>query len=350
MAAAGLYRTSVARSYGGYEADPATSIRMIETVSEADGAAGWNIMIANETSGIASGALGPEGGREVFASPEVIMAGALNPLGRARPVEGGWVVNGRWPYASGCQNADWFWGGCTVVDAAGEIARRPDGTAVVLQSLFPKAEFIVHDTWQVAGIRGSGSHDLEVRDAFVPAYRTTNVYGTAMRETGPLFRYPVFSRLCYNKVGVATGIARAAIDGFVELARAKTPFMTQSLLRERAQAQLSLAEAEATLLAGRAFLFEAIAEMWDVVCREETPSMEARVRQRLAASHAVVSACRAVDLVHEMSGATANFLASPIERQFRDVHVVRAHTTVSPAFYETAGRALFGEPLAPGSY
>jgi alkylation response protein AidB-like acyl-CoA dehydrogenase len=145
-------------------------------------------------------------------------------------------------------------------------------------------------------------------------------------------------------------VARASLNSFVELAMEKTPYRSQSLLRERAQAQLALAEAEATLRAGRAFLFETIAEMWDEVCAGRRPTKEQRVAQKLAATHAVASAVKAVELVHSAAGATANFKFSPLERQFRDVHVVRDHVTVSPAFFETAGRSMLDLEVDPGSY
>ena len=350
MAKAGLYRTSVAIACGGYECDPVTTIKVIEAIAEVDGATGWNLMIGLEGAGIASGAVSHMAAEEVFlGNPTSILCGAVNPLGRARAVEGGWIVSGRWPYASGCHNANWFWGGATLIDDEGTPMKRPSGVPHAVQMLIPRADWEILDTWNVAGLRGSGSHDVQVSDVFVPAHRMTDIFLPPTNDS-PLFRYPVISRLCYNKVGVATGIARSAIDAFIELANEKTPYLSRSLLRDRAQAQLAVAEAEALLRSGRAFLFEAIGEMWDEVSAGRQPSPELRVRQRLAASHAVVSAVKAVELVHNAAGATANFQSSPLERQFRDVHVVRAHVTVSPAFFETAGRALLGVPVDPGSY
>ena len=350
MAEAGLYRMSVAREYGGLEADPVTTIKVIEAISEADGAAGWNLMIGTETSGISSGGVIPEVGQEVWgADPAAIMSGALNALGRAAEVEGGWRVNGQWPFASGCHNATWFWGGCQVVEG-GDVRRNADGTPFMLQVLVPASDFTILDTWQVAGLRGSGSHDIAVTDVFVPIRRTTAVHYEGLRAQSPLFRYPLISRLCYNKVGVATGIARAAIDAFVELAGAKVPYTARELLRERAHAQLTVAEAEALLGSGRAFIFETVGEMWEEVRNGRRPPDALRVRQRLAASYCVDCAVRAVELVHKSAGSTANFTSSPIERLVRDVHVVQAHVTVAPTIFETVGRAMLGLPVNPGSF
>ncbi len=351
MAKAGLHRLSTARVFGGYEADPLTLMRAIEAVSAINGSAGWNLMISLETTGIASGAVSQRAGEEIYiANPETIMAGALRPGGKARRTQGGWRVSGRWPFASGIHNAQWFWGGSLVEDESGEPVRDGEGLQRQMQVLVPTNDVEIIDTWQVSGLRGSGSHDAAVHDVFVPEWRTTDAYTAPARQLGPLFHYPIVSRLCLTKVGVATGIARAAIDTFTQLATEKKPFLSQQLLRDRGHAQLAVAEAECLLSAGRAFMFEAVGQMWETVCAGERPSPEMRIRQRLAASYAVDSAVRAVEIVHKSAGATANFLSSPLERQMRDVHVVAAHVTVQPAFFETAGRAMLGLEVAPGSF
>jgi alkylation response protein AidB-like acyl-CoA dehydrogenase len=349
MAEAGLYRAASARSRNGLELDPISNIRVIEEVSAADGAAGWNLMIGNETAGIASGGVSDAGAAEVYGDPRVIMSGALNPLGRSTRVPGGWRVSGRWPFASGCHNASWFWCGTQIVED-GAVLANADGSVRAFQLFVPAGDWRIVDTWDVQGLRGSGSHDIEMRDVFVPDERTTDVNGRGMVVDTPLFRYPLASRLCYNKVGVATGIARSAIAEFVALAKEKVPFTTRHTLAERPHAQLAAAEADVLLGSGRAFLLELVAAIWADVCAGRPPAMELRVRQRLAASHAVESAVRAVELVHRSAGATANFRSSPLERQFRDVHVVRAHTTVNTTVYESAGRALLGREVAPGTF
>ncbi|MFN0093366.1 MAG: acyl-CoA dehydrogenase family protein [Dehalococcoidia bacterium] len=351
MAEAGLYRLTIASAFGGIEADPLTTFEVIEAISQADGAAGWNLMISLETAGIASGAATNEAGEAVYASnPNMIMSGALIALARGRRVPGGWRVSGRWPFASGCHNASWFWGGFTQYEADGTPILNAAGAPRAVQALIPMAQATIIETWDVAGLRGSGSHNVEFTDIFVPDAFTTDVYGAPMRQTTALFRYPLISRLCFTKVAVATGIARTALDAFIDLANGKTPYASRTLLRERAQAQLAIAEAEALLGGARAFVLSGIRGVWDEVCAGRTPSPDVRMRQRLAASTAVQWAAQAVDLVHAAAGSTVNYTKSPLERCFRDVHVVPQHVTVAPTFFETAGRALLGMPVLPGSF
>jgi alkylation response protein AidB-like acyl-CoA dehydrogenase len=338
---ANLYRVAAARSLGGEEAHPTTQIRVIEEISRADGATGWNLMIGIENLGFLSAALEPATAREIYADPGLVVSGALNPLGRAEPAPGGVRVSGQWPFASGCENSHFFWGQC-ILEENGERERDAQGTVTLLEVLIPASEFEVVDTWNVSGMRGTGSHDVRADDVFVPDARITHVYGTPPHETGTLFRLPPFSRLAYNKVGVATGIARAALDHFAELAAEKKPRASARPLAERATAQLAMAEAEIELSSARAWVFEIVSELWDRAEAGETPTRELRARAQLACSNAASAAVRAVEGVHAAAGTSANFVGNPLERCFRDVQVVRQHIMVSPQWTEAAGRVLLG--------
>jgi alkylation response protein AidB-like acyl-CoA dehydrogenase len=331
---AGLFRIAVAAEVGGVEAEPREQILAIEAISEADGAAGWTLMIGIESLGFASALLEPDVGEEVIAKhPEVIFSGALNPLGRAVRVAGGVRASGRWPFASGCLHSDWFWGQCVLEE---------DGKPQLLEVLVPRGDFEVLDTWHVAGLRGSGSHDVEIRDLFVPERFTTRVGLTRVHASGPLFRLPPFSRLAYNKVGVATGIARAALDAFVELASERVPRGMRAPLRERRFAQESIVEAETLLRSARAFVFEAVDELWQETRAGRTPTKRQRALVQLACCKAVAASARAVEVVYAAAGTSPNSLSSPLERRMRDVHVIGQHIMVSPALIEPASRVLLG--------
>jgi alkylation response protein AidB-like acyl-CoA dehydrogenase len=232
MRDAGLYRLSVAEPFGGLAADPETLVRTIEAVSWADSAAGWNLMIGLETAGIASGFISDEGGHAIWGErPDVVIAGALRASARAVRKGDGWVVSGRWPFASGCHNAAWFWGGAMLFDEDDRPVMSERGLQRQKQFGIPMASMQILDTWDVAGLRGSGSHDVATEKTFVPDHMTTDVYGSRPRQPAPLFQYPLISRLCFTKVGVGTGITRAAIDTFIGLATEKTPYTATQLLR-----------------------------------------------------------------------------------------------------------------------
>ncbi|MDH3680032.1 MAG: acyl-CoA dehydrogenase family protein [Acidimicrobiia bacterium] len=340
MARAGLYRIAAPACFGGAEADPITTIEAIEAISEADGSIGWTLMIGIETVGIGGSLMDPDTAGRLFAEdPELVMCGALNPQGRARPVEGGWRVSGRWPFASGCHHATLFWGQCVVEDT--EPTR-------LIEVVVPRSRYEIIDTWHVNGLRGTGSHDVAVRDLFVPDAMVTEVAGRKPNHDGPLYRLPPFTRLAYNKVGVATGIARAALDAFVELAASKQPRLSSRALRERPRAQLCYAQAEAALRGARAFVFDAVSEVWDTVCAGGVADRRQRALVRLACSHACQESIRAVELVHQAAGTSANYEDSLIGKARRDVAVVAQQVMVAPHFIEDAGRVLLGlDPLEP---
>lgn len=340
MADAGLFRLCVPASLGGAETDPLTTIDAIEAIASADGAAGWVLMIGVETTGLGSAWLRPSTAAEVVgAHPDVVICGALNPVGRARPVEGGYVVNGQWPFASGSQRADWFW--CQSFVEGGER-----GEAV--ETLIPRADYDVLLTWNAPGLRGSGSHDVVVRDLFVPEAHVTRTRGGRLHHDTPLFRLPLMSRLAYNKVGVATGIARAAIDHLVVLASERTPRLSGALMRERPRVQAAVAEAEALLGGARGFVDHAVGDLWATVVAGDEPSGRQKALVRLACSDAARRCAEAVTGLYAVAGTAMSDADHPLARCFRDVHVVGQHLSVTPHAIDDAGRVLLGlDPLSP---
>jgi alkylation response protein AidB-like acyl-CoA dehydrogenase len=341
LARAGVFRLCVARAYGGLEADVATLLATLAAVAEADASTGWCAMIG-ATSGLVSGYLAPADAREIYGrDPLVVTGGVFAPKGKAVAVADGYRVRGRWAFASGCQHCAWLLGGCVVFDD-GTPRLLPRGIPDARMMLFPAAEVEIVDTWTVAGLRGTGSHDIAVTDVFVPAGRAVSLTTDAPREAGALYRFPAFGLLALGIAAVALGNARRALDEIGLVASDKTPTGSQRLVRERAVVQAALARAEAGLRAARAFLAEAVAEAWDEAARDGAIALPRRLALRLAATHATEAATRAVDAAWEAGGGTAIYAASPLERCFRDAHVLTAHVMVAPATWELAGRLLLG--------
>jgi alkylation response protein AidB-like acyl-CoA dehydrogenase len=346
MAREGLYRLAAPRAYGGAEADPRTQIEVIEAVSRADGSAGWNLMIGIESFGLVAPGFRPD--EDFLADPSTILCSSTAAVGRAEEADGGVRLSGRWPFVSGCHNARVFAGLCQL-HRGGEPA---EGRLPVF-ALVDRGEFEIEDTWHVGGLRGSGSHDVTVDAVFVPDARIGATLGASAARGGdrpdsPLFRIPLGSRLAYNKVGVGFGIARAALDAFTELAAGKVPRFTGTALRERPFAQRAIARAEVRLRSARALVFERVEALWDTVASGGETTARDRALLQIACSDAAAASAEAVDLVAEAAGTTANDLASPLERQQRDVRVVRQHFTVAPHHLEDAGRVLLGlEPRSP---
>jgi len=342
MARAGVFKVAVPEAEGGLGADIMTALRAIEEVARADGSAGWCLAMAVNTFR-QSAQFAPHVRREMFFSDPIgVSAGSANPRGRAVAVPGGYRVTGHWFFASGCMHASSLHGACKVYD--GETPRiLPNGEPEIrIAYFYPKSLARVIDTWDVSGLRGTGSHDIEVDDLFVPEERTFSALDRRARVTGPINRIHGFDLAGCGFACVGLGIARAAIEALIELANVKVPRSSSELLRERVMAQAQIGEAEATLRSGRAFLFDIVGEMWDTVLAGDPVTERQRSDLRLAMTHAAQSATKATRLACVTAGTTSIFARSPMERYARDAEVVPRHNQLQFVNYEAVGRTLFG--------
>jgi alkylation response protein AidB-like acyl-CoA dehydrogenase len=348
LAKAGLLQMYLPRSMGGPELPPAVVFHAVEEISRADGAIGWCTMIATCVSN-SMGLLKADVGRQMAGCPaDMRLAGSIRPLGRARAVNGGHRIDGRWDFASGVNHARWLQCPCVVWDGDKPV-RSEAGIAMTRIFWVPAESATILDTWHVLGLRGSGSHDFAVADVFVPESRSVPLTAPPM-ERGLLYEPRLhLSWIWAATVGNAMGIARGALDAFSELASRNSTTMSSALLRDRPLVQARVAEAEAILSAGRAYVLLAVGELWARASRGENDLDAAVVQARLAITHGMQQAVRVVDLVFHAAGTNAVYERNPLERHFRDIHVAVQHAAGLPAHMEMAGKALLGlRPTDPG--
>jgi len=342
IANARLFRVALPEAEGGLGADIVTTLQVIEEVARADGSTGWCLAMGINTLR-QSAQFAPEVRRLIFFSDPVgISAGSANPRGRAVAVPGGYRVTGHWFFASGCMHSSALHGACKVFD--GDAPRlRPNGDQEVrIAYFYPKSIARIIDTWDVSGLRGTGSHDIEVADLFVPDERTFSALDLRARVTGPMNRMHGFDLAGCSFCCVGLGVARAAIDEFVELAQVKVPRSSSELLRDRAIVQAKIGEAEAVLRSGRALLFDVVEDMWDTVLAARPITERQRADLRLAMTHAAQSAGTATHMVCAAAGTTSIFTKSPLERYARDAEVVTRHNQLQFVNYEAVGRTVLG--------
>ncbi|GID98348.1 acyl-CoA dehydrogenase family protein [Amorphoplanes digitatis] len=327
LAALGVFRLAAPRAAGGAEAEPADLVEVCEELGRADGSVGWCAMIGAAT-GIALGYLPEDTAAELLADPRFLIAGVAAPMGRAVPVDGGHRITGRWPFASACRQATWLVGGVLVAD--GTQPPRPR------LAIMAPGDLTIHDTWDVAGLRGTGSHDIEAADVFVPDARVFSLAAPPV-QPGPLYEFPPLGLLALGIGAVSLGIARAAIADFAELAHGKRNPVTGETIAAKPSVRAAVAEAESLRASGLAYLRA------EVAATGADP--ERRARLRLAVRTATRNAVRAVDLVYQAAGGSAVYAASPLQRHFRDVHVAAQHAMVNTDVLETAGAVLLGESV-----
>ncbi len=338
MAQAGLHRAGAPPSYGGSDASPRHQVEAIEAIARADGAAGWNLMIGIENMALM--ALQWRHGAELLADPNTIVCGSTANVCRADKVEAGWKVTGRWSWASGCHNADWFGGQVHLYDRNGEQL-----TDRSVYAFAQRDEFTIVDTWDTAGMRGSGSHDIAIDRLLVPDTQIgyyDKAWIAQQRDESVLARIPLGVRLAHNKTAVALGIARAAIDEYLVLAGDKVPAFGSIGLRDRPYAQTALGQAESLLRSSRAWLFEVCDHAWEIAQRRQTLGANDKAIFLMACSHATNACVQAVEAVVAAAGTTANMTGQPLDRIRRNVTVVRSHITVAPHLRDEAAARLLG--------
>jgi alkylation response protein AidB-like acyl-CoA dehydrogenase len=332
------FRMLVPRSLGGDELDPMAVCEVVEELSVRDGAVGWCAMIG-ACNGLFGGLLPRAGAAEIFADLDVVLAGQFRPSGTAVQVDGGYRVTGRWPFASGIMHSQWLMGGCQIVEPSGA------STGVAKLMFMPRGDATVVDTWHVGGLRGTGSHDFEVRDVFVPASRTMS-FADPPVEPGPLYSLPSIAMFATIIASVPLGIARHAIEAFKQLGGVKKPMFSQGLLRDGAVAQSYLGEAEGFLRAGRAFVFESLRSAWRLAQRGDRLTWHDRGLLWLSATQAATQALHTVDLVYRAGGAASVYASTQLERCLRDIRTASQHLTVMTTNYEVAGQLFFGADMS----
>jgi alkylation response protein AidB-like acyl-CoA dehydrogenase len=346
LAEAGFFIMGVARAMGGPEVDCITATRVIETLSMADGATGWVTMIAATASFWATAFLTDAVACPLFApARQVIMVGGTIPHGRAVQTAGGYRLSGQWPFASGCQHATWLASSAWLFDHDAPIldAQGQPAWAVFLT---PATACRILDTWHVTGLRGTGSHDYVIDDAFVPAHHRFP-HPTQAASPRPERHYACLGVVVAWMAAVPLGIARAAVEAFTHLLHTKQDRRAHRPLGEDAEKQRARAQAEVLVGAARAYLYETLTQVWATIQAGEPLSMTLRGQLRGACTHAVLTAVQAVDTAYTAGGGTAIYARSPLERFFRDVHTAAAHVAVQPATLTDAGRLFVGlEPLS----
>jgi len=330
---ADLFKMLLPKSVGGVELDLPGYVRVIEQLARADASVAWCV---GQSSGLCllAAYMEPQTARRIFVetTPGILAngPGERNEPGCATRVSGGYRLTGKWNFASGIRHATWL-------DAISKV----EGESSNRFMLFPIQEATLLDTWEVSGLRGTGSFSFTVSDLFVPEGYSAVISDRTRQEHGPLYQFWSSGVFGPTFGSVALGIAHSALGSLIELARDKTP-RGLGRLRESATVQAAIARAQARLDGARLLLHQRLHEAWDQACQTGELELAKRVNVRLAATHATHEAKAVVDTAYEAAGSTAIFATQPFERRFRDMHAVTQQLQGRAAHFESVGKFLVG--------
>lgn len=343
----GLFRAFQPAGVGGSELDLGDLVELGDIVGRACGSSAWNLTNLSSHHwmlGLFPGRVQDEIWNESLDT--LIATSFVFPAGKARRTEGGFTISGHWPFCSGVDHCDWSMLGGMVLPE--EEGGKPEMRVFLLH----RSQYEIIDNWQVSGLSGTGSKDIDVPETFVPDYRTVSVEDLrtgdtpgAKINTGPLFRVPMFAVFPYVLSGTALGIAQGAWDDHVGALRKKVSSFTGAKVGDFQAVQIAVGEAAAEIDAARLIMRTHTADAMEIARRGEQPDMERKVRYRRDGAWSVKLCVNAVDRINRLAGGGGLYLRNPIQRHFRDVHAVAAHISFNMDVAGTTfGRVALGLP------
>ncbi len=343
----GFFRFTLPRELNGEDATTIETIEVLEAMAAIDASVAWNVMLGSEINAMAAGGMEKSLAKEIFLdNPRVVMCGGGGPgsvPARAeKQSDGSFKVWGESTFISGCYNSDWCFMPAPDVEP-GQDVTQADPTTTRMRFMH-KSQWEILDTWDVAGLRGSGSNTVRADGAIVePEHADVDLISLPALYENPVFRIPTPLRLSYNKVAIALGVAKGALNAFVDLAHNKVPMLSPSKLMDRPIAQIKIAEAEAKYRSARAFVMETMAAVQDELeGTDQSPGALVTQEARLACTYAANACMELVDSIHNAAGTSASYLANPLERKLRDAHGCATHRWVAHPLFQDLGSIILG--------
>ncbi|WP_395311480.1 acyl-CoA dehydrogenase family protein [Mycobacterium sp. AMU20-3851] len=340
------------KKHGGMEVHPREFAETVMATAALDPAAGW----INGVVGVHPYQLAyadPRVGAEIWAEDvDTWVASPYAPQGVATPVDGGYIFNGRWQFSSGTDHCDWIFLGAMIGDAEGKPLMPPQ----MLHMILPRKDYeIVEDSWDVVGLRGTGSKDVIVKDAFVPSYRTMDAMkvmdGTAQREAGmtdTLYLMPWSTMFPLGISSATIGIAEGALAAALDYQRQRVN-SSGVAIKDDPYVMYAIGEAAADINAARQELLANVDRIYDMVDAGKEVSFEDRAAGRRTQVRAVWRAVSAVDEIFARCGGNGTRMDKPLQRYWRDVHVGQAHAIHVPStvYHASALSSLGVDPQGP---
>ncbi|WP_433847873.1 acyl-CoA dehydrogenase family protein [Acinetobacter proteolyticus] len=335
----GVYRALVPKRFGGNEWSPKQFCELIEQLSKADGSVGWVASFGMSPAYL--GSLPEATLAQLYKdSPDIVFAGGIFPPQPAEITDDGVVVSGRWKFSSGCMGAD-------IVGVGISPQKDNEAQGLPRMAVMPANKAQIDMTWDTVGLKGTGSHDLVVKEVLV-AKEWTFVRGEPSKLPEPFFKYPSLSLATQVLTVVGIGVAAAAIEEFQKLAPGKSSITGGAEIASRPVTQYEFAQVEAEFKAARVWFYDTMQIVWNEVLAGRTPSAEQISDMRLSCTHVARVCARVTRKIQMLAGMTAIYTHNPFSRFVNDTNVVTQHAFMGDATLQNAGLVSFGMKPAPG--
>ncbi|MFC5469348.1 acyl-CoA dehydrogenase family protein [Cohnella suwonensis] len=326
MYEAGLFKLFVPKTLGGSGLGLPEALRVFEQASWADGSFGWLATIGSG-GGFFSATLPSEQARELFGHGKALVAGSGHPNGKAIPIEGGYVVTGRWQYCSGAVYASVFTANCRIQGSGGPLGSEVEET-IRSFAFLPEQVNVIRD-WNAFGMKATESHSIAVENAFVPAERTFDIMGEP-RFDDPIFRYPFLPFAQTSFASVCLGVCRHFLEEARDFADARQSEWAISRPGRLGALREALEESEGALTAEAANFHATVERTWSAFVANgaltEGESGEVGAVCKGMASDVLAHA----HTIFPLLGMTALMEDKPLNRIWRDLHTAAQHSVLSP--------------------
>ena len=334
-----LFTLKLPHALGGAEADPVTQMEIIEELAYIDAAAGWCLMIGATAIGRPGAFLCDEAITEMFPDGRIPTAATATSIsGKAIPVDGGYRLTGRWPFASGVRHAEWMVAGAKV-----PAKENTEETSLTL--VYPVAKGHIHDNWHVMGLEGSGSNDISVEDLFVPSEFTWETAMWTPRRGDAIYRMGRPGFVANEHPAIALGIARRALDEIIDSAPTKKRGNPPtSSLADREAFRGDIAACDFRLRAARALSHEIFERAHAITCSGQVPDDAVQAEMRAVAAHVTFEAVDVATVAFRYTGGSAIHRGNVLQRCLRNVNAAAQHFMVSDSALENYGATLLDIP------
>ncbi len=322
------------RDLGGKQPSFPNFIEFAKSVATADGSAGWCVTQGSVLSSLAR-FLPTDIAKSVWTTPDISLANGPKINSTTVKVKDSFILSGSWWFSSGINHATWLLGVAT-------LKKKKDAETAIWH-LFKKSQAQIVENWDVAGLRGTGSYQFDVKELQVPESMTFEV--KIRKEDPPLYQIPLNLMFACGFAAVALGISRSALDFAKKRVKTKIKRMETKKMSEDVLTQDQIGRAEALWQSANLYLKTQVQKVWHDICEDSHCSLENRIHLRLAGTHTIHQAKAVTDLVYNLCSTDSILQTNDLQKRFQDIHVISQHMQGRPEIYSLVGRHYLDLPI-----